>query len=332
MTTIKTILLALAGLLVITLGNSAKAQEVFTAEELTALSAVVDNDATFAQLKNGTLKVKGRVCQSVRMDEYGRYSLQLQGLALGNYRVNISFPASSTYTFATVQIGDEITVEGRCLGRGGDVYNVETTTTRRNTVITKSEDIELKNVVFLDNCTLLGHNTGAEIENNAKDAALSKMEEEQKNELQRLKRERRESAAQRARWESDTQQERQRLSELRQSERLEAQRRQKLQNELRRNLVEGTYTSFGGALTQRLDLTGDLRPNYSDGQEEGLIVIQVVVDPKGNVQKAQIVEKQTTIKDQSLRTGALAAIQRQKFPDIGRTWKPTATYTFSHPE
>ncbi|MDR1103307.1 MAG: energy transducer TonB [Tannerella sp.] len=70
------------------------------------------------------------------------------------------------------------------------------------------------------------------------------------------------------------------------------------------------------------------RPSYS-GQEEGRIVINITVDPKGNVVMAEI-GRGTNIVDGTMRTSALNAARQAKFNSIAGTNNQSGTITYRY--
>ncbi|MDR2764536.1 MAG: energy transducer TonB [Tannerella sp.] len=70
------------------------------------------------------------------------------------------------------------------------------------------------------------------------------------------------------------------------------------------------------------------RPSYA-GQVEGYIVINITVDPKGNVIMAEI-GRGTTIVDSSMRSSALDAAKRAKFNSITGTNNQSGTITYRY--
>ncbi|MDR3261464.1 MAG: energy transducer TonB [Tannerella sp.] len=70
------------------------------------------------------------------------------------------------------------------------------------------------------------------------------------------------------------------------------------------------------------------RPVYA-GQEEGRIVINITVDPKGNVIMADI-GKGTNIDNASMRSSAISAAKRAKFNSIQGTNNQSGTITYRY--
>ncbi|MDR2138372.1 MAG: energy transducer TonB [Tannerella sp.] len=70
------------------------------------------------------------------------------------------------------------------------------------------------------------------------------------------------------------------------------------------------------------------RPSYT-GQEEGRIVIDITVDPKGNVVRAEI-GRGTSIVDGTMRSSALNAARQAKFNSIAGTNNQSGTITYRY--
>ena len=89
----------------------------------------------------------------------------------------------------------------------------------------------------------------------------------------------------------------------------------------------GGYGSFN--LSGRTTGSGGLpRPEFLS-QEEGRIVINITVDPNGNVIAAEI-GRGTTIDNASMRNSALSAARRAKFNKIQGTNNQTGTITYNY--
>jgi hypothetical protein len=342
MAIIKTVSLVFAIFLTLALGNTAISQEVITAEDLTRFSYKTGNDAAFnLKYTNKTLIVRGIVISSLSEGTHN-YLLTLDGWS--NYSVRLFFPKSNAQQIATIQVGDDITIRGTCIGRGGS-QTVTTTTTQvfydvRTTSISTHET---QDVVYIYNCSLIKINkTGEEAameermywearrqaeeakKRAEQEAEKAKKEAEQKKEQERIKREYQESAEQRARWEKEAK---------------EAKANQQRQQELRHKngVVQYSY------LTGR-EIVSFVRPNYSGGQEEGKVVFIIVIDPSGKVTKATIVKKTTvvsviynldppreftTIKDKAIRKSALDAVKQATFAPASSSTTGIFTYHFS---
>ncbi|MDR1368903.1 MAG: TonB family protein [Dysgonamonadaceae bacterium] len=99
------------------------------------------------------------------------------------------------------------------------------------------------------------------------------------------------------------------------------------------NSDTGVYTGTGGygefALNGRSLGTGGLpRPSYSV-QEEGKIVINITVDPKGNVILAEI-GRGTNIDNDTMRRSALEAARKAKFNSISGSNNQSGTITYRY--
>lgn len=96
------------------------------------------------------------------------------------------------------------------------------------------------------------------------------------------------------------------------------------------NAPVGSYTGIGGYGSFDLagrSITGGLpRPAYS-AQEEGKIVINITVDPSGNILSAEI-GRGTNIANGSMRTSALDAARRAKFNAINNKDNQSGTITY----
>lgn len=87
----------------------------------------------------------------------------------------------------------------------------------------------------------------------------------------------------------------------------------------------GTGYSLGGRGAKRLE-----RPN-EDFSEEGHIVVDIWVNPEGNVVRAEIATKGTDIVNSEMRNKARSAALKSKFasdPNAPEEQKGTITYTF----
>ncbi len=99
------------------------------------------------------------------------------------------------------------------------------------------------------------------------------------------------------------------------------------------NSDTGAYTGVGGygefALNGRTLGSGGLpKPSYSV-QEEGRIVINIIVDPKGNVILAEI-GKGTNIDNATMRNSALEAARKAKFNTITGNNNQSGTITYKY--
>ncbi|MDR0682746.1 MAG: TonB family protein [Dysgonamonadaceae bacterium] len=98
------------------------------------------------------------------------------------------------------------------------------------------------------------------------------------------------------------------------------------------NAPAGSYTGMGGIgdfdLSGRSLRDGGLqRPDYVV-QEEGTIVVEITVDPKGNVINAKVRLKGTNIENSNLRKAALEAARKTKFNAISGTQNQIGTITY----
>jgi flagellar biosynthesis GTPase FlhF len=370
------IFLSIACVLSSVLVNTAKSQEVITDIDLYNHSR--GNEAAFdAQFTGKTLKVRGTVIKNVvkntkqpwnkgyslwlgwsrtiYSDDYNTHSLE--------QRVRLFITESDARQFANVQIGDEIIIQGRCIGKGGSLL-LEYSANRADEV-------------FISNCILIKSNAEIkreeelerarrwEAERPQREAAERERAERQKAEreaadrakreaeeaekakrkaeetAQRAKREAAKKAEQKAEriaeWAEKRKEENRIWREKEERKREEEQRRQE-EEERKAGVVKRTFKFGEGKETSAiLPLSKpELRPQYAISQEEGIIVIDVVVEviktlvPAGMVTKAKIDEKRTTIKDQAIRNSALEKLRREKFPTVTQRTKGTVTYTFSH--
>ncbi|MBP5782660.1 MAG: hypothetical protein J6W04_03885 [Bacteroidales bacterium] len=90
----------------------------------------------------------------------------------------------------------------------------------------------------------------------------------------------------------------------------------------------GNGTSF--SLEGRSPIGGIPKPEYTS-QEQGTIVVEIIVDKKGKVVEATAGVRGTTITDQNLWKKAYEAAMRTKFsakPDASERQKGTITYNF----
>lgn len=99
------------------------------------------------------------------------------------------------------------------------------------------------------------------------------------------------------------------------------------------NSDHGANEGVGGMgsfnLANRYIITGKLaEPSYNE-KEEGKIVIDIVVDNKGNVINATI-GRGTTIDDQTMRRKAIQAAKRNKFNDISGVNNQSGTITYNY--
>jgi TonB family protein len=100
------------------------------------------------------------------------------------------------------------------------------------------------------------------------------------------------------------------------------------------NAPVGSYTGVGGIgdfdLSGRTLREGGLqRPSYVV-QEEGTIVVEITVDPKGNVISAEIRLRGTNIENANMRKAALEAARKTKFNVISGTQNQIGTITYRY--
>jgi TonB family protein len=99
------------------------------------------------------------------------------------------------------------------------------------------------------------------------------------------------------------------------------------------NAAVGSYTGVGGIgfnLSGRTLRDGSLqRPAYVV-QEEGTIVVEITVDPNGNVTQAKIQLRGTNIENPSMRKSAIEAAQKTKFNAITTTNNQIGTITYKY--
>ncbi|GHS96260.1 hypothetical protein FACS189421_01010 [Bacteroidia bacterium] len=100
------------------------------------------------------------------------------------------------------------------------------------------------------------------------------------------------------------------------------------------NATTGPYTGVGGVgsfdLSGRSVRGGSLqRPAY-DIQEEGSIVLEITVDPQGNVIQAEVRLRGTNIENANMRKSAVEAAKRTKFNAINGTQNQIGTITYRY--
>jgi TonB family protein len=100
------------------------------------------------------------------------------------------------------------------------------------------------------------------------------------------------------------------------------------------NATTGPYTGVGGVGT--FDLGGRSlrggnlqRPAY-DIQEEGSIVLEITVDPQGNVIQAEVRLRGTNIENANMRKSAMEAAKKTKFNAINGTQNQIGTITYRY--
>ncbi|MCC8144953.1 MAG: TonB family protein [Bacteroidales bacterium] len=100
------------------------------------------------------------------------------------------------------------------------------------------------------------------------------------------------------------------------------------------NAPTGSYTGVGGVgdfdLSGRsLGAGGLQRPSYV-AQEEGTIVVEITVDPRGNVINAEIRLRGTNIENANMRRSALEAARKTKFNTITGTQNQIGSITYRY--
>jgi TonB family protein len=98
------------------------------------------------------------------------------------------------------------------------------------------------------------------------------------------------------------------------------------------NAAVGAYSGIGGSGSfdlhgRSLGEGGLQRPAYI-AQEEGTIVVEITVDPKGNVINAEIRLRGTNIENASMRRASLDAAQKTKFNMISGSQNQIGTITY----
>jgi TonB family protein len=295
--------------------NSAKAQDVISAVELTKQSDAAHDRA----LKNKTLKVKGIVTHNT-----GDIVL-LQGVTLlDQYYVCLSIPTNKAHSFAKVQEGDEIIIQGRYIGRSGATEHFVVTQINNNVAVSSTQTWNHKNILHLDNCSLLDHKSAAEVER----AVVRSLEASNESEDERIKREFRESTSRRAQWERDVEAERLRVEAERRREAEETELAAQRQAERRRtqSLISISHTVKSWYIAK----ANLVYPEYSGG-ERGQVTIKVSLNWAGGVKSAELLKKRTTIKDPLLIERTLEAARRTKFTavELHDGQDGTITYKFS---
>jgi TonB family protein len=99
------------------------------------------------------------------------------------------------------------------------------------------------------------------------------------------------------------------------------------------NAPVGSYVGVGGyggfdLRGRTLGAGGLPRPSYS-GQEEGKIVISIIVNPQGNVLSAEI-GRGTNITNNVMRNSALDAARKAKFNTVERNENQSGTITYNY--
>jgi hypothetical protein len=216
---LRTFVLFIMLLLSVMFCDLAKSQEVISAHDLYNYS--LDNDYAFnLKYKDKTIRVKGTV------DEVGKATLGYYYVRLKRDKVYFYFPSGKTHQLAEISSGDEITVEGRCDGRGalGNSIDIWDCTLLRRESIADRRRAEAE------------RERQAELERERRwEAERPQREAEERQRLEAKKRERaaKEKAAQKAKEEREAA-ERQR--EAQERERLEAVRLQREAEEQERRV------------------------------------------------------------------------------------------------
>lgn len=90
----------------------------------------------------------------------------------------------------------------------------------------------------------------------------------------------------------------------------------------------GRGQGYGNFSLDGRNVAGALpRPSYAI-QEEGIVVVKIVVNPKGSVVSASVNLQGTTTDNPTLRTAALNAARNAKFNDISSTQNQSGTITY----
>jgi hypothetical protein len=309
-----------------------RSQELVTAQELYYYSP--ENEVAFdSRFTNKTMRVSGTVMGNVfkntRLPWNTGYSLWLGWIGQSYESLFANFVAgqnmfgvveqgvrlfikeANAEPFGNVRQGDEIVIQGRCIGRGGS-YLLEYSSNRPNDV-------------YIDNCTLIHRKSGAEIakEKRIMEEADRKMRKEAAQKEKAAKEAER-KAADEALEEEERKWEAKRAARIAAERAAEAERQ--AEQRRREGLVRGSYELSGG-----VSVVGKLvRPKYSGDMEEGQVVIKIVVSTVGEVQKATIDTKNTTVKDRSIRESALLAARQSKFTRSSKRSAGMIIYTFSH--
>jgi TonB family protein len=100
------------------------------------------------------------------------------------------------------------------------------------------------------------------------------------------------------------------------------------------NAPVGSYTGVGGIgdfdLSGRTLRDGGLQPPAYLAQEEGTIVVEITVDPKGNVIHAEIRLRGTNIENKPMREAAREAALKTKFNAISEIQNQIGTITYRY--
>ena len=96
------------------------------------------------------------------------------------------------------------------------------------------------------------------------------------------------------------------------------------------SVLSSGNSSYGGYSLSGRTVKGSLpRPSYSI-QEDGVVVVKIIVNPKGSVISATISLQGTNTDNQILRNAALDAARQAKFNTIGGTQNQTGTITYRY--
>lgn len=98
------------------------------------------------------------------------------------------------------------------------------------------------------------------------------------------------------------------------------------------NAPTGSYSGIGGVgdfdLSGRSLGSGGLQKPAYTAQEEGTIVVEITVDPRGNVINAEIRLRGTNIENANMRRSALEAARKTKFNAITGTQNQIGSITY----
>jgi hypothetical protein len=276
------ILIAIVCVLASTLGITVKAQ--VTAVDLYHYSS--NNEANFNNTYTGkTIKVVGIVTSNV-FQNTGEWTSGYS-VWLGNC-VRLFFPESNARQFAKIQQGDIITIQGRCIGRGGSlIYTYK---------------FSRPTEVFVDNCTLIQVNeTNAERLRNAQ--LREEREKAERRKQEELKRE---------------QEAEQRKREAAENERLAAKRREVERQAAARREAERRRCEWSVSTPDLPDAGYGVLPVYKPSGEEGLeVVIKVKLNSAGEVTDAVIDTDRTSITNARAWRSALEAAYKSECGSSG---------------
>jgi hypothetical protein len=292
-------------------GTTAKAQ--VSAQYLYSYS--FNNEVNFNSTYTGkTVKVKGVVTSNVFQNTgqwTSGYSLWLGWQNDGYYHyahsltggVRLFFTESNARQFANIRQGDVITIQGRCIGRGGSL--IYTYKFGRPTE------------VFVDNCTLIQFN-----ESNADRVRRSELlnEEEDKRSAEREAERRRREAL-----EKEQEAERRKQAEKERARREQRAHQQRVASSPQRAQWEREQQQLQQERERHAGLSwsvtsSDLRfagskplPSYTPNETSVRIAVKVTVDRDGDATEATIDVRRSTIYDSSVLDAALDAALSTKF-------------------